>query len=151
MACIYPVYFHLSLISFAFLLYFTPPLAHHHPLPTLIVTRNAYLSPHRSGYTGSEEAATCHINKGGKKKMGHMEVELRECDWQLAAQPRPPFDVCAGKWPGLAVTCLWLMSTGQWFGWQRLQPCSKALSLCSVRVLSRLWQTRQDSRRVEPG
>lgn len=55
------------------------------------------MPPNLSGYTGSEEAATRHVNKGGKekKKMGHMEVERRESDWQLAAQRRPPFDVRA--------------------------------------------------------
>lgn len=32
------------------------------------------------------------------------------------------------QWPSLALTCLWPMSTGQWFLSQRLHPCSGALS-----------------------
>lgn len=36
------------------------------------------------------------------------------------------------QWPSSAVTCLWLMSTGQWFCEKRLHPCSRALSFGAV-------------------
>lgn len=78
---------------------------------------------------GCKEAVTCHINKGGK--MGH--IMWRYSTESLSAGEQHsggPYLMYARReqWPSLALTCLWLMSTGQWFCLQRLHPCSRALS-----------------------
>lgn len=124
-----------------------------HPLPpALMVTSLECLFVPKSLRIHWEQRGgdTSHKQRRKKKKGPHGGRAQRVWLAARSSAEAPVWCPRAGKWPSLAVTCLWLMSTAQWFGWRRLQPCSEALSLCSVRVLSRPWQTRQDSRRVEP-
>lgn len=65
-----------------------------------------------------------HKQRRGGKMGRHVEVQRRKSH---SGGPRLMY-AHREQWPSLALTCLWLMSTGQWFCSQRLHPCSRALS-----------------------